>query len=155
MKKEAIRGRVRHRGSDKLILSKRFIAFLQEIRKEACAAKKKPAKPTLEKKSIASLQPKPLPFGLFCYKKKISFKRTTSTASSCMRRRTEAASRWRPRSLFRVRGELPIATSARGPGGYNQGPQTLGLSLTDWTSRHSFRRQLTTKANLLPNFVAE
>ena len=31
MKKEAIRGRVRHRGSDKLILSKRFIAFLQEI----------------------------------------------------------------------------------------------------------------------------
>ena len=51
MKKEAIRGRVeRHRGSDKLILSKRFIAFLQEIRKEACAAKKKPAKPTLEKK---------------------------------------------------------------------------------------------------------
>ena len=49
MKKEAIRGRVRHRGSDKLILSKRFIAFLQEIRKEACA-KKKPAKPTLEKK---------------------------------------------------------------------------------------------------------
>ena len=70
MKKEAIRGRVRHRGSDKLILSKRFIAFLQEIRKEACAAKKKPAKPTLEKKSIASLQPKPLPFGLFCYKKK-------------------------------------------------------------------------------------
>ena len=50
MKKEANRGRVRHRGSDKLILSKRFIAFLQEIRKEACAAKKKPAKPTLEKK---------------------------------------------------------------------------------------------------------
>ena len=62
MKKEAIRGRVRHRGSDKLILSKRFIAFLQEIRKEACAAKKKPAKPSLEKKYRQPLTSKTLAF---------------------------------------------------------------------------------------------
>ena len=63
MKKEAIRGRVeRQRGSDKLILSKRFIAFLQEIRKEACAAKKKPAKPTLEKKKDRQPPTKTLAF---------------------------------------------------------------------------------------------
>ena len=71
MKKEAIRGRVRHRGSDKLILSKRFIAFLQEIRKEACAAKKKPAKPTLEKKvSPASNLQNPCLLASFVIRKK-------------------------------------------------------------------------------------
>ena len=71
MKKEAIRGRVeRHRGSDKLILSKRFIAFLQEIRKEACAAKKKPAKPTLEKKVSPASNQNPCLLASFVIRKK-------------------------------------------------------------------------------------
>ena len=58
-----VAGRARRHSRDKLILSKRFIAFLQKIRKEACAIKK-PAKPTFEKEY--SQPPKPLPFGLFC-----------------------------------------------------------------------------------------
>ena len=70
MKKEAIRGRVRHRGSDKLILSKRFIAFLQEIRKEACAAKKKPAKATLEKKVSPASNQDPCLLASFVIRKK-------------------------------------------------------------------------------------
>ena len=71
MKKEAIRGRVRHRGSDKLILSKRFIAFLQEIRKEACAAKKKPAKPTLEKKVSPASNQNPCLLASFVIRKNL------------------------------------------------------------------------------------
>ena len=111
MKKEAIRGRVvRHRGSDKLILSKRFIAFLQEIRKEACAAKKKPAKPTLEK-GIASLQNSCL---LASFVRKKNLVQTHDDDGLFMyAKKNGGRIKMKATELFRKRGELPIATSTQ------------------------------------------